>query len=132
VTVRATIGAQSDPDNRLLVKVRDGTTPVRPLGFASVTVTRLGVDSTATSARWDAQSRADGIAAFVLPDSGLYEIDVRLVRRASFRHRLRLATGCVHSLDIYLEEASLPLAMPSRQEAAPRSRGILKTCAAPT
>jgi hypothetical protein len=128
--VRIAIGAPPDSQNRLLVKVRDGITPMQTLGFASVTVTRVGADSNATSARWDAQSRADGLAAFILPDSGLYEINVRLVRRASFRQQLRLATRCRQSLDIYLEEAPLALAVPSLQKVAPRSRGILTTCAA--
>jgi hypothetical protein len=131
-TVRITFGAPSDSQNRLLVKVRDGSAPARPLGFASITVIRLGADSIAKSAaRWDAQSNSDGLATFILADSGLYEINVRLVRRASLRPRLRLGTRCLHSLDVYLEEASVPLAVPSQPETAPQSRGILTTCAAP-
>jgi hypothetical protein len=128
--VRTTIGARSDSQNRLFVKVHDAKTPTQALGFASVTVTRVGGDSIATSSRLDAQSRADGLAAFVLPDSGLYEIDVRLVRRASFRQRLRLAAACRQSLDIYLEEASVAFATPSHQESGLRSRGLLTTCSA--
>jgi len=128
-TIRVAIGALPDSHNRLLVKVRDGTTPKLPLGFASVTVTQVTADSTRTSAHWDAQSRADGLAAFILPDSGVYDIDVRLARRGSFRHRLRLTTGCRQSLDVYLEEAPPALAMPSLQNPALRSRGILTTCA---
>ena len=130
VTTRIALGAPPDLENRLLVKVHDGTTPRLPLGFASVTVTRVGADSIATAGHWDAQSRADGLAAFILPDSGLYEIDVRLIRRLSFRHRVRLTTRCLQSLDIYLEETSLTSPMSSREVAMPRSRGILTTCVA--
>jgi hypothetical protein len=130
-TLRVAIGAPPDSRNQLLVRVRDAATPTQTLGSASVTVTRVGADSIGTATRWDARSRADGLAAFVLPDSGVYEITVRLIRRTSFRQRLRLTAKCRQSLDIFMEETALPLTMPSRLEAAPRSRGILTTCDAP-
>ena len=111
--------------------VRDMSAPERALESASITVTQLDADSVPMSGRrWDGLSSSEGLAQFVLPDSGLYEVQVRRLGRASFRPRIRLTTMCRHTLEIFLPEASIPLAVPSRPDALPQSRGSLATCAA--